>query len=178
MTDKTEQTKHRMYIELESLKFFTAGTAYYVPVAALEEFLEAHLEELRKDLNFACAQIDLKDAQRRKLLTERDDIQLRLHAIDHAYAVQSEANHAAGDELRHCQEVIAKQRLAIEALTGLLETRKDEVATLAQDSSGKAYIDDKRRLSAISFDDMGQCCTNQQIYRDGCGDLHCRSCKS
>lgn len=84
----------------------------------LEDALKAHLEEIQK--------FEYPDLKRRlaAMTEERDGIQGRLHAIDHAYFEQSqrngeqarqiekleELNHIAGEELIRVQEV-ARQNL-------------------------------------------------------------------
>lgn len=92
MTNAIEQTKREMYKALKIVNECFAS----LPIQKLEEALEAHLEELRKAL-VAANQITVKCAQHsaesfveleRRLAdmkNERDAIQLRLHAVDHAY---------------------------------------------------------------------------------------------
>lgn len=114
MTTAIEETKREMYARLAGVKAtMNKGFAPRLSLRQLENALEVHLEELRKDLNFACAALDVEAARRAKLVQERDEIQLRLHAVDHAYFVLSQANIAAGDELRKSKIIIQKQRAAI-----------------------------------------------------------------
>lgn len=177
MTDTTEQTRYELFRQFEATKkAVQVRLGAHYRLSRLDTALEAHLEELRKDLNFACALIDLNTARMAKLVQERDDIQGRLHAIDHAYHVQSQANAVAGDELRHCKEVITKQRLAIEALTSLLETRKTLGATLAQDSRENVQQGPNKEDKGVLYELRDVCCRDSLVYRDGSGDLHCRSC--
>jgi len=120
MTNAIEQTKREMYKRLAQMK----ETASYglAPSLSLQEFeiaLEAHLEELRKALvavnssTVACAQHSAEafiemEGRLAKMTNERDAIQLRLHAVDHAY---SESQKAVGNQM----SVIAslQDRLAI-----------------------------------------------------------------
>lgn len=126
MTTAIEETKREMYAKLARTKL-DMGTNYmgWVHFPEFEAALEAHLEELRKDLNFACAALDVEAARRAKLVQERDDIQGRLHAVDHAYFVQSQANAAAGEELRAAKAKIVEQREAICDLYMAKVQRKD-----------------------------------------------------
>lgn len=131
MTTAIEETRREMYAKLELAKNrFNAWFGNDAMMGSLESALEAHLEELRKDLNFACAALDVEAARRTKLVQERDDIQLRLHAIDHAYFVQSEANRVAGEQLREAQKAIAELSKAVAALYVEQNQRKDLGATM------------------------------------------------
>lgn len=107
MNTKTEETRHAMYQHLEGVKkTIKKGFSPRAKMSDFESALEEHLEALRQDQEFMKAQlINCRQAN--------TDIQLRLHAIDHAYFVQSQANLAAGDQLREAQALIQRQRGAI-----------------------------------------------------------------
>lgn len=92
MTNAIEQSKHSMYQELNKI----TGEAKFDPFQAA---LESYLELLRQSLVYAnktitdCAAQSLsqiRDLESRlaKMTEERDAIQLRLHAVDHAYNEQ------------------------------------------------------------------------------------------
>ncbi|BBI47375.1 putative ABC transporter permease [Pseudomonas phage HU1] len=107
MTTKTEETRHAMYQHLEGVKkTLKKGFSPRAKMSDFESALEEHLEALRQELAFSKLQ----------LMTCRQtnmDIQSRLHAVDHAHFVQSQANLAAGDQLRDAQALIQRQRGAI-----------------------------------------------------------------
>lgn len=107
MTTKTEETRHAMYQQLEGVKkTIKKGFSPRAKMSDFESVLEEHLEALRQEQEFMKLQ----------LMTCRQtnmDIQGRMHAIDHAYFVQSQANLAAGDQLREAQALIQRQRGAI-----------------------------------------------------------------
>ena len=177
MTDTIELTKREMYEALAVIKYrnskdWRINTSF----EKFESALEAHFDELRKDLNFACSALDVETARRAKLVQERDDIQLRLHAIDHAYFVQSEANRIAGDELRQAKELIREQQEQLQGIRMLLEARKVEGAMLAQGERENVASASKAAGYGISIVNQQPCCADPLIYRDGCGSIHCRSC--
>lgn len=104
MNTKTEETRHAMYQQLEGVKkTIKRGFSPRAKMSDFESALEEHLEALRQELAFMRAQ----------LMTCRQtnmEIQSRMHAVDHAYFVQSQANLAAGDQLRDAQALIRSQR--------------------------------------------------------------------
>jgi len=75
------------------------------------------------------ARIGLSDLRK-----EQTEIQSRLHAVDHAYSVQSTANAVAGDLLRKAMETIRKQQGFIRTLYTSRKARKVRPATLVQTS--------------------------------------------
>lgn len=107
MKTKIEETSREMYRHLEGVKLtLKKGFSPRAKMSDFESALEEHLEALRQELAFSKLQ----------LMTCRQtnmDIQSRLHAVDHAYFVQSQANLAAGDQLREAQALIQRQRGAI-----------------------------------------------------------------
>lgn len=125
MTNAIEQTKHQMYVDLKRFEHMVGSTHLF---KTFQDSLEAHLEELRK-ANSGLVEMFVKektDVEIRlmSMTQERDDIQGRLHAVDHAYNEQSnrvsimdkmidnlrEANGIAGEELIRVQG-IARQHL-------------------------------------------------------------------
>lgn len=107
MNTKTEETRHAMYQHLEGVKkTIKTGFSPRAKMPDFESALEEHLEALRQEYEFMKLQ----------LMTCRQtnmDIQGRLHAVDHAYFMQSRANLAAGDQLRDARALIQRQRGAI-----------------------------------------------------------------
>lgn len=168
MTTAIEETKREMYAKLARTKL-DMGTNYmgWVHFPEFEAALEAHLEELRKDLNFACAALDVEAARRAKLVQERDDIQGRLHAIDHAYFVQSQANAAAGEELRAAKAKISEQREAICGLYMDKVRRKLVPATMA--------LDEVENVAKEATD--GLVASYQQVVETNCACLYCKAAK-
>lgn len=135
MTNAIEQSKQSMYKWLEAAKKTAMCSEHSISLKWMEECLEAYLEELRLDheaLHVTArerfdsiqllerANADL--AQRLGAMTqERDAIQGRLHAVDHAYDKSQRANGVAGDEIRRLQT--------------LFQLYKEPRHTSAQDSS-------------------------------------------
>lgn len=104
MTNKTEETKRTMYQHLEDVKkTLKKGFSPRAKMSDFESALEEHLESLRQDLAFMKA----------KLMNCRQantDLQLRMHALEHAAHVNGQANLAAGDQLREAHALIQRQR--------------------------------------------------------------------
>lgn len=107
MNTKTEETRHAMYQHLEGVKkTLKKGFSPRAKMSDFESALEEHLEALRQDLTFMKAQLmNCRDAN--------CSLQLRIHALEHAAHVNGQANLAAGDQLRHAQALIQRQRGAI-----------------------------------------------------------------
>lgn len=107
MNTKTEETRHAMYQHLEGVKkTLKKGFSPRAKMSDFESALEEHLEALRQELAFS--KLQLMNCRQANM-----DIQGRLHAVDYAYCVQSQANLAAGDQLRDAQALIRRQRGAI-----------------------------------------------------------------
>lgn len=164
-----ENTRRQMYVDLKRFETMVGSTHLF---KTLEDSLEAHLEELRKAMK---AREDVGQAfseslgrvvierdsliQRLSDMTEeRDQIQQRLHAIDHAYCEQSnlagaqtreierlnELNRIAGEELirvqgiarqhlddvSHASSVIGANRAEINSLRLQLEARDQTISDL------------------------------------------------
>ena len=116
MTSAIEQTKREMWKAIAEAKG-RVGINYSVKdmmrgIEGFESALEAHLEELRKalvaanQLTVQCAQHSAEsfvELERRlaAMTEERDSIQLRLHAVDHAY---SEQQGKAGTSCQVCAD--------------------------------------------------------------------------
>jgi chromosome segregation ATPase len=152
MTTAIETTKREMYGQLARIKFYGAGYNERFELA-----LEAHLEELRKELKTAKEDAQgantLTDEFQQRLMVmteERDGAQSRMQAIDHAYHVQAQANIAAGEELREAKRQLKKAHeltIQSEKLSGFRLTelqkafkelstlRKSQGSTSAQDST-------------------------------------------
>lgn len=107
MNTKTEETRHAMYQHLEGVKkTLKKGFSPRAKMSDFESALEEHLESLRQDLAFMKAQLmNCRQAN--------TDLQLRIHALEHAAHVNGQANLAAGDQLREAHALIQRQRGAI-----------------------------------------------------------------
>lgn len=119
MTNAIEQAKQSMYKWLEAAKQSSSNAVseHSISMKWLEETLEAYLEELRLDheaLHVTARErfdsirsleaVNAELAERlAKMTGERDEIQGRLHAVDHAYDKSQRANGVAGDEIRRLQ---------------------------------------------------------------------------
>lgn len=179
MTNAIEVTRLEMYQALAAIKACVAADSVpHAGAAVFETLLEDHLEQLRQvhealhqtarerfeslrslekaseglqfRINAQCGTIMDLQASLGAMTNERDDIQLRLHAIDHAYNVQQKATGVAGGELRALQDQIGHltrtrdlaERLASYRLTQLNGTlqelsalRKCQGGTSGQDSA-------------------------------------------
>lgn len=98
MTTEIEKTKRALFDSLETIKGLIRGNC--IPstntVDKFESCLEEYLEEYHK--------FEYPDMKRRlaEMTEERDAIQLRLHAIDHAFCEQSNTVSRMADEIdRH-----------------------------------------------------------------------------
>jgi len=117
MTNAIEQTRISMYDAFNAMK---AGGRWLIKKANCEAFesaLEEHLEALRaamktredvgqafsESLGRVVADRDSLILRLSAMTQERDEIQGRLHAIDHAYGESQKAVSIAGEELRECQ---------------------------------------------------------------------------
>lgn len=177
MTTAIEETRREMYAKLELAKNrFNAWFGNDAMIGSLESALEAHLEELRKDLNFACAALDVEAARRTKLVQERDDIQLRLHAIDHAYFVQSEANRVAGEELRRARALIREQQESISKLYRAQEQRKDQGAMSACAQGENVYSAKSQHDTGIPNQYLGSCTGKCRSGTVEMWETKCRFC--
>lgn len=125
----TEELKREMYKQLSNLKI--AGFFGKEIMGHFESALEAYLEELRKDLNFACRSVDLADAKARKAIEERDAALSKLQAFEFA-------NKSAGELLIRAQETIKRQRKFIRTLYTSRKARKVVGATRIQSSAENA----------------------------------------
>lgn len=128
-TMTTEELKREMYRYLVDIKKLADSQASFTTAEALENSLGAYLEELRKDLNFACASVDLADAKARKAAEERDAAIRKLQAFEFA-------NKSAGELLIRAQETIKRQRKFIRTLYTSRKARKVAGATRIQSSPG------------------------------------------
>lgn len=107
MNKKTEETSREMYRHLEGVKLtLKKGFSPRAKMSDFESALEEHLEALRQEQIFS----------RNQLLNCRQantDLQLRIHALEHAAHVNGQANQVAGEKLREAQALILSQRQAI-----------------------------------------------------------------
>jgi hypothetical protein len=104
---KTEETRHAMYQHLEGVKrTLKKGFSPRAKMSDFESALEEHLEALRQEQIFSRAQLmNCRQAN--------TDLQLRIHALEHAAHVNGQANLAAGDQLREAHALIGRQHGAI-----------------------------------------------------------------
>jgi hypothetical protein len=190
MTNAIEQTRREMYNHLESVKASVTGISTpAIYVKRFEEFLEAHLEELRKGLaaansaTVACAQHSAEsfiELERRlaAMTEERDVIQLRLHAVDHAYIEQQSK---AGTYGQVCGDRGASEKLGGGETTVLVEALKEcQSITTSWAVEG---LRAKKAIRAISAVVNGKPKVFQALkniedpkpcqYCDGLGYVHC-----
>jgi uncharacterized coiled-coil DUF342 family protein len=113
MTKTTEELKREMYKDLKRVGSMVSTTHLF---KTFEESLEEYLEELRKDLDFACKSMDLTEAKLRKVAEERDELRNKLQAFEFANKSTAE--------------------LLSEALRKLSELRKLSGSTSAQSETG------------------------------------------
>lgn len=104
MTTEIENTRHQMYTDLKRFQSMVGSTHLF---KTFQDSLEAHLEELRKANSglvegFAQQHADI-GVRLANMTEERDQIQQRLHAVDHAYNEQQKAMGIAGEELIRVQ---------------------------------------------------------------------------
>lgn len=137
MTTEIEKTKRALYDCLDRIR--RAGK-HRVLTAEFEERMEEHLEVLRQhenNLKRNCLSHLEAVGQMRQ---ERDQIQQRLHAIDHAYNEQSKL---AGAQAREIERLNELNRIAGEELIrvqGIARENLDDVRTaenLSDDLSEK-----------------------------------------
>lgn len=107
MTTKTEQTKREMYDLLESMR---KAKKHPSLLAKFESAMEAHLEDLREWKGRA-----------EGFREDRDQIQQRLHAIDHAYLEQSQRN---GEQARQIEKLEEIAMIAGEELIAAQESSR------------------------------------------------------
>lgn len=117
MTNEIEKTKRALYGCLDRIR--RAGKHRKL-TAEFEERLEEHLEELRQEVareyqlrRSAMQRIEEHVEKFSKLLEERDQIQQRLHAVDHAHFEQSRRT---GEMARHIERLKDLNRIAGEEL--------------------------------------------------------------
>lgn len=125
--------------------------------AELAERLEEHLESLRKEL-------DLQAGHTSKMREKNDEIQQRLHAVDHAYLEQSQlvgaqakeidrlkvAAQLAGECIQDTQVVNRSYQIEIKALNRQLEARDETIRKLR--TEGLQHLDDCRSAEKLSDD--------------------------
>lgn len=100
MTTEIEKTKRQMYADLKRFEHMVGSTHLF---KTLQDSLEAHLEELRKENALSLAMAG-------SMREERDAAQRRVQAVDHAYFNLDQASKIAGEELIRVQK-IARQHL-------------------------------------------------------------------
>lgn len=175
MTNAIEQTRIAMYDAFTAMK---AGGRWLIKKEnseAFESALEAHLEALRQEIRAVetrnntqrvmieadCDIIEGLNARLSSMKQERDDIQGRLHAIDHAYSEQSMlvgsqaleidrlkiAAQVAGEELQHAQSVSRSRDTEVKAARQLL-TGRDEII-----GEFRAELTRVREISLRNLDD-------------------------
>lgn len=138
MTTEIEKTKRQMYADIKRFESMVGSTRLF---KTFQDSLEAHLEELRKAMvrinesTVACAHhsaesfLDL-ETRLSAMTEERDQIQQRLHAIDHAYCEQS---NRAGAQAREIERLNELNRIAGEELIrvqGIARQYLDELAAV------------------------------------------------
>jgi hypothetical protein len=102
MTTEIEKTRRDMYDMLEAMR---KAKKHPTMLRAFEESLEEHLEALRQQ-NERFRGYALRDSEALSAMCEeRDQIQGRLHAIDHAYCEQSNRSGAQAREIERLNEL-------------------------------------------------------------------------
>lgn len=167
-----EKTRRQMYTDLKRFQSMVGSTHLF---KTFQDSLEEHLEELRKANSglvegFAQQHADI-GVRLANMTEERDQIQQRLHAIDHAYNEQQKAMGIAGEELIrvqgiarqhlddlkdstaanaslhesafHAGSIIRANKIEIESLRGQLEARDKTIGELR-----KKYGRDREDLMA------------------------------
>jgi hypothetical protein len=127
MTTEIEKTRRALYDALAKIR---KAKKHPKMTDALESALEAYLEEYHK--------FEYPDLQRRlaTMTEERDQIQGRLHAIDHAYCEQS--------------NLVTKQAVDIEALQRHVTIAGEELIRVQV--IARQHLDDCRSAEKLSDD--------------------------
>jgi chromosome segregation ATPase len=159
MTTEIEKTKRALYGCLDRIR--RAGK-HRVLTAEFEERLEEHLEVLRQHENNLSRNCLAHLENAGQMRQERDQIQQRLHAIDHAYLGSQTALGVAGDCIRDTQAVNREyQRLIKErddqivALKESLEANRDRVESLL--NQNKASGEELIRVQGIARQYLDDC---------------------
>jgi replicative superfamily II helicase len=170
MTNVIEQTKRALYDCLDRIK---RAAKHRVLTAEFEERLEEHLEELRKEAAACQARIGELYSSRQQwkdiaadrldklssMTEERDQMQQRLHAVDHAHYNLDQANKVVGEELRKAQEQASQDRddtiRAVKVADAMLEK-------VRQFESGELYQKLQRELR-----DTRQDVKNAEAFSEG-----------
>lgn len=111
-----EKTKRDMYADLKRFESMVGSTHLF---KTFQDSLEAHLEELRKSIKVredvgqafgesmvrVLSERDSLHSRLTAMTEERDQIQGRLHAIDHAYCEQSNRSGAQAREIERLNEL-------------------------------------------------------------------------
>lgn len=161
MTNEIEETKRGMYDMLEAMR---KAKKHPTMLRAFEEALEEHLEALRKELDFQAGHTS-------KMREKNDEIQQRLHAVDHTYLEQSQlvgvqaqeidrlkvAAQLAGECVQDTQVVNRSYQIEIKALNRQLEARDETIRKLR--TEGLQHLDDCRSAEKLS-DDLSEKLTN------------------
>lgn len=163
MTNDIENTKRELYGCLDRIR---RAAKHRALTAQFEERLEEHLEALRKELDFQAGHTS-------KMREKNDEIQQRLHAVDHAYNQQSlvmvgqskeidrlkEAARVAGEELRQCQTNVRHWREEAGKLNSKITAfESDDIFQKAQ-REARQYLADCRSAEKLS-DDLSEKLTN------------------
>lgn len=167
----TEELKREMYKSLANLKGrieinYSIKDALH-GVDDLEGALEEYLEALRLDRD----DLECRLAQ---MTEERDDIQLRLHAVDHAYNEQQRSP-ALEEVLKHNKALIktvSRQRQYIRTLYTSRKARKPRPSTMAQRSGENASGVELKRLERHS----PATCAHRWTQLESGASLVCREC--
>lgn len=163
MTNEIEKTKRGMYDMLEAMR---KAKKHPTMLRAFEEALEEHLEALRKELDFQAGHTS-------KMREKNDEIQQRLHAVDHAYLEQSqlvgaqakeidrlkEAALVAGEELRQCQTNVRHWREEAGKLNSKIKAFESDEISQKANREARQYLDDCRSAEKLS-DDLSEKLTN------------------
>lgn len=161
MTNEIEKTKRELYDCLDRIR---RAAKHRALTAEFEERLEEHLEALRKELDFQAGHTS-------KMREKNDEIQQRLHAVDHAYFEQSRlvigqaqeidrlkvAAQVAGECIQDTQTVNRSYQIEIKSLNQQLQARDETIAKLR--AEGRQHLEDCRSAENLS-DDLSEKLTN------------------
>ena len=115
--------------------------------------LQVSINELMSDHKIAIDAMDSTNKAFVKILNERDEIQGRLQAIDHAYANSQQANKAAGEEIRRLKaenaEMACKLDNSFVINNRMKAVQRIVLEWLAPDSNLRARLAIQRIISAV-----------------------------
>jgi len=134
MTNATEVTKREMYKALKIVNECFAS----LPIQKLEEALEAHLEELRKELKSEKTLANRKCEQVCDLTEEHDELRNKLQAFEFA-------NKSSGEFLIEAQELLRSEREVMAHLQAKVKSQRQSIGQLKNDRNNA------QALAAVNY---------------------------